>query len=227
MFRNNIFLKYFFIPLLIGILVFFTLILITEKPTLFLFLQLDHTPVLNNIFNFITLWGDGWTAFIIVLWFLFFISYKKAIQLFVSYLGSSFIVQGLKHFVFDQYHRPVRWFEMQKLFHTIPDGLDPAFNYSFPSGHSTTAACIFFLLAMFISRPIFNFSFALMIFMVGYSRIYLYMHFPEDVLAGIVIGLTVASWVYFATEKYFSKRKSAIIEKSIWTSFFSGSKITG
>jgi len=45
-----------------------------------------------------------------------------------------------------------------------------------------------------------------MMLLVGYSRIYLYMHFPEDVFVGLIIGI-----ISMVLSKYFIDRR---IEKS-------------
>jgi membrane-associated phospholipid phosphatase len=69
-------------------------------------------------------------------------------------------------------------------------------HYSFPSGHATTAMALFGLLAYFIYRhnsknPYRKFilwAAAILILLVGFSRIYLGVHFLSDVLAGFILG---------------------------------------
>jgi len=68
---------------------------------------------------------------------------------------------------------------------------NPLSDHSFPSGHTTAAfatsipfiAAIPELLPLFLSLSI----------IVGFSRIYLGLHYPSDVLAGVVIGTSVAT----------------------------------
>jgi undecaprenyl-diphosphatase len=70
-------------------------------------------------------------------------------------------------------------------------------HFSFPSGHATTAMALFGLLAYFFYRhnrksPYRKFIVwiaAILIIMVGFSRIYLGVHFLSDVLAGFLLGL--------------------------------------
>jgi undecaprenyl-diphosphatase len=67
---------------------------------------------------------------------------------------------------------------------------------SFPSGHSTLAAATYLTLAAIIAsleRPrrakVFVFTLAALIIMaVGFSRVYLGVHWPSDVLAGWSLG---------------------------------------
>lgn len=76
---------------------------------------------------------------------------------------------------------------------------------SFPSGHSMLSAATYLTLAMLIAstepkrgakRMVFGLAFALML-AVGFSRVYLGVHWPSDVLAGWSLGAawSLAAWV--------------------------------
>jgi undecaprenyl-diphosphatase len=67
---------------------------------------------------------------------------------------------------------------------------------SFPSGHSATAAAG--ALALSILYPPFAPAFVLAGFLVVLSRVYLGVHFPIDVLAGVLIGTATSSVVFAA-----------------------------
>lgn len=74
-------------------------------------------------------------------------------------------------------------------FHIIGDVLK---QYSFPSGHTTTAfAMAGFIMLTFSSLPLRIFVLVLAI-LAGISRISVGAHWPEDVLAGTVLGLLIA-----------------------------------
>ena len=65
--------------------------------------------------------------------------------------------------------------------------VEPLPDYSFPSGHTS---CLF-LTAVVLGRrfPKGRGAFFAVAALVGFSRLYLYVHFPTDVLAGAVIGV--------------------------------------
>ncbi len=66
----------------------------------------------------------------------------------------------------------------------------PPHDYSFPSGHtlsSFAAAASVFIFNKAVGIPALIYA-ALM----GFSRLYLYVHFPTDVLCGMIIGIIVA-----------------------------------
>lgn len=75
---------------------------------------------------------------------------------------------------------------------------------SFPSGH--TSASFATAVIMFKGLPRYAGIPALVLaFLIGFSRLYVGAHFPTDVLAGAVIGTTVALAVWWYFKKYVYK----------------------
>lgn len=76
----------------------------------------------------------------------------------------------------------------------------PEVGYSFPSGHSATAMLLYGLLAYWLIRRVGGLRTKILIVMiagflilaVGFSRIYLGVHFLSDVLGGYLLGM---SWL--------------------------------
>ena len=89
---------------------------------------------------------------------------------------------------------------------------------SFPSGHAMAAAAIYLTLAALVARmvedrrsKVFVVSVALVLaLLVGFSRVYLGVHWPSDVLAGWTAGLSwaVACWILMAR-----LQKRGVVEK--------------
>ena len=77
-------------------------------------------------------------------------------------------------------------------------------DYSFPSGHTTAsfAAATVLFLNRFKYWPVF----AVLAVLIAFSRLYLYVHFPSDVLAGAVIGILAAIAVNCAASRFFTAR---------------------
>jgi len=73
-----------------------------------------------------------------------------------------------------------------------------AYGYSFPSGHAMVALCFYGMLAYLIGRRLRKFVWRLPVYglaltlvtAIGLSRIYLGVHYPTDVLAGYIAGIT-------------------------------------
>jgi membrane-associated phospholipid phosphatase len=77
-------------------------------------------------------------------------------------------------------------------------------SYSFPSGHTTTAAAFYGMLAILLWQAHHR-RWALLsgvwVFAVAFSRVYLGAHYPSDVLGSLALGtlwLVIASAVYWS-----------------------------
>jgi len=66
--------------------------------------------------------------------------------------------------------------------------ITPSDQFSFPSGHTAAAFAIATLVSFYF--PILALPVITWALLVGFSRIYLGVHYPTDILAGIVIGVT-------------------------------------
>ena len=82
-------------------------------------------------------------------------------------------------------------------------------DYSFPSGHTTASFTIATTIALNMPRiSIYIFVLAMII---GISRIYLGVHYPTDVAAGIFLGLSVSLLVHFYLLKHINE-----LAQKIW-----------
>lgn len=103
---------------------------------------------------------------------------------------------------------------------TRPDaffGYELPSSYSFPSGHSLGAFCFFGILAWLITARLENRTAKILIwilavtliFSIGFSRIYLGVHFPSDVVGGysaaLVWTVTVALGDFFFNRRNLKK----------------------
>lgn len=88
--------------------------------------------------------------------------------------------------------------------------------YSFPSGHAMGAVIFYGIVGYFIyklcrkawQKTVVSIATFAIIFLIGFSRIYLGVHWASDVVAGWLLGFLVigAAWKILDNRVYFSKR---------------------
>lgn len=162
--------------------------------------EIIRRPVLNIFGIFYTHLGDaGFLWLFLSLVMLCFKKTRKAgvLAIFAVGVGALFTNVTLKHLF--QRDRP--WLTVEGLY-VLVEELDPN---SFPSGHTCAAfaaAGIWFraLPARWMGRV--GISLAVL---MGFSRLYVGVHFPSDVLAGALIGL-LAAWIVWRLYGVYGKR---------------------
>ncbi len=111
-------------------------------------------------------------------------------SLLIGLLSAGLSVQVLKHLIGRA--RPRLTDSVIFIGPSLKSGYD-----SFPSGHSTLAFCLAYVASKYYPR--YNAAFYLFALTVALYRIDCLAHFPSDVLAGAVVGVTVAKLILSKT----------------------------
>lgn len=119
----------------------------------------------------------------------------------------------------------VMWGSKQYFSRTRPE--DPVFKaamgFSFPSGHAMSAMTFYGLLVYLVWKNVENVTFKwiltilliIFIHLIGFSRIYLRVHYASDVMAGFSLGLiwlVLSLWTMHRIEKYTQKEIAPEVE---------------
>ena len=171
----------------------------TELKILIFIRDIFSNPLLDNFFIFISSIGDFgfiWIALGVAL--LFTKKYRSTGFLMLGALLMSFLVTNL---FLKNYIARIRPFDVYNAGLIIKAPTD----FSFPSGHTSAsfaAAMTFF----HFNRKIGKFLIVLAV-LIGISRLYLFVHYPTDVIAGAIIGILISDFVYYIYDKKFLKLK--------------------
>ena len=157
------------------------------------------SPVLDRVIPWVTHLGSHVVVvvFIILSWIL---TKKRRVlrRLALLYGIQSGILYGLKFLI--QRQRPLYFLEMaSKLSKGPGEILDP----SFPSGHAVYAFMMATVLAKWVPR--YRVIFYIAAGFIGWTRIYLGVHFPTDVVVGGLLGYGITRlfihWIDLRLEK--------------------------
>jgi membrane-associated phospholipid phosphatase len=148
--------------------------------------------------KYFTQLGDGLIFLpLIVLALLF--RFRYAIELAMTGIFLTVVVNILKQVVFTDTERPKRFFQGIVELNMVP-GIDMHGLNSFPSGHTATAAAIAVLIALEWKNKTAVFASLIFAVLIGFSRIYLAQHFLRDVVFGYLVGVVVATAGYYIAQ---------------------------
>ena len=145
--------------------------------------QTIHTPVMDKIMVFITSLGNVGIIWIILAVVLMIIpkTRKTGIILTAALFIDVILCNGILKNLFAR-ERPC---EVNK---SIPLLIARPKDYSFPSGHTAVSFTAVTALYLIRQKTLWKAAF-LLACLIAFSRMYLYVHYPTDIIGGIVTGI--------------------------------------
>ena len=155
------------------------------------FLEGIRTPFLDRLMQFITYFGQE-IIIIAVICALYWCADKRfAYMLGFTYFTAGLLVQSLKI----TFRVPRPWV-LDPQFKAVESAIPGATGYSFPSGHTQGATCLFFPLALKAKRVWVKVSCVLAFMLIGFSRMYLGVHTPKDVIVSMLLSIAVSGIIW-------------------------------
>ena len=161
-----------------------TALLVTDKGHWVLALQETASPALDALMIAWTALAEWFVVIAmgaVISWW----SLRGALFHFAAYGLTGGVVQVLKKMVFDQ-PRPAAWFPDGVLTFTANYPVHTA--HAFPSGHAATAFAMAAVVTVLAPRRWMGAVAVVLAIGVAVSRVYLKVHFLEDVVAASVLG---------------------------------------
>lgn len=152
---------------------------------------------LDLLFEGITFLGEQYVYIVIVLLVYFAIDKKKAENIVYAIFFSALVNGVLKLLV----HRP-RPFSSEVSNPVTPAREETATGYSFPSGHTQNSAVTYTAVALQFRKRWMYIVVPILVCLIGFSRLWLGVHYPTDVLAGLILGAGVAFAAWWITSKF-------------------------
>ncbi len=160
-----------------------------------------RTPFLNSVFEFFTLFGEE--AFVLVIMCVLYWCVNKNLT---YRIGMSFFFSGLAAQELKIICRVPRPWIKDPAFKPLESALETATGYSFPSGHTQTAASLYTTVFLNERRKWIKAAMVLLVLGVGFSRMYMGVHTPADVVCALIISVVCTASINAIMDRSTGKR---------------------
>lgn len=157
-------------------------------------LQEIRTPVLDFLVQAVTFLGEETVFMVVSIVILWCVDKKWGFRFFFLGMIGNVLNQIMKA----AFVTPRPWVRDPN-FAIVETAREAATGYSFPSGHTMGAASLLGSVALFFKRRWVTVLCILLALMVGFSRLYLGVHMPEDVIVGLLVSLLLVlamGWLF-------------------------------
>lgn len=166
-------------------------------------IQRFSNPLLDIVMEGFTLFGEQLilaAVFCAVYW-----CFDKRLGRFLAVaLGASVCLNG----IVKDFFKVERIFGQEGI---VSSRIETATGYSFPSGHTQTAAAFWGGLAIWTKKLWVRIALCVLICLIGFSRLYLGVHYPTDVLGGLALGFLCAFLIYFVAVTHEWRRATILL----------------
>lgn len=158
------------------------------------FIQKFANPFFDWFFKVYTTLGNHGEIWIVIMVLLLIKKETRKIALFavaallIEYVSVEYIIKPLI-----ERPRPFIVNDTIQLIIPKPSG------YSFPSGHSASSFAVGYFL--YLNNLKYKKTYLVLASLMAFSRLYVYVHYPTDVIVGVLLGIAIAYGMYFIYKK--------------------------
>lgn len=184
-------------------------------------IQQLRCPFLDALLGVITRLGDGgifWIGLSVILCLPKKTRKWGVTMLFALAFGAIVCNLTLKPLIARErpYNNPLGMYTFEQL---EAMGIHLSSDYSFPSGHTTASFAA--AVGMFLRNKKWGSVALVTAVLIAFSRLYLYVHFPTDVLFGMAFGTTAALLSYLLWDKLTASKRCGQKLEAFWNFSFS------
>lgn len=155
------------------------------------------SPSLDIIFRCLTFMGEQVILILLISIVYFLMDKKEGQKIGFALVTTLLFNNSLKGII--KYERP---FVYSNEYEPAEIAIEAATGYSFPSGHTQNAATLYSSLSLSFKKKWLTITCISLIAIVGFSRIYLGVHFPKDVLFGALFGIACTLLTRYIHNKF-------------------------
>ena len=160
-------------------------------------IQSIANPFLDILFQLITICGEQ-MVLVLIISIIYWVKDKKFGEYIAYAVLTSVLVNCVVKDIF-KFKRPIGEEGIRTLREKTATG------YSFPSGHTQGAGSFYGAMAIYIKKKVMYIIAIIMIILIGFSRLYLGVHYPKDVIVGGILGVLISYICYNIYNKYENK----------------------
>lgn len=200
--------------ILIYFLVFGGILLFTNHGDVVLWTNEQHSPVLDIVFKYITLLGDGLVLGILALGLLL-TNYFKFFQALIAIAIQTVLVHLFKQWLAAGEPRPKTFFADRIDDLNFVEGVSVNAFDSFPSGHTASAFTLAFVLILLVKNEALKIAIFVIAILIAFSRVYLLQHFLIDIYIGSAFGIlsVLLAWKLMLPYQSREKLKKGLLKR--------------
>ena len=175
-----------------------------------------RTPFLDSFFSIATIFGEETVVMILLCVLIWCVDKEKAYGIGVAFLLSGLAVQVLK--ISFRIDRP--WL-IDPSFSPVSSAIAQATGYSFPSGHTQSAAAFYGSVGIAAKDKAISAACCIIVSLVAFSRLYLGVHTLQDVVVSLLLSLlfVLLSAKAFPYNGYPKSKKRELVVSSLIVSY--------